>query len=607
MVSTKKFSEFNDGGVLVEGETTVGLKGTTNSKFATPPQFLPAGPTIDRPSPATNGMIRYNTELNLYEYYNGTDWVQFEDSGDVANILARLAAHTPGNGASMIGLLNQAGVANKTVQDMADATFIVQSNNGSLANAQYLDTLPTGFLISQSGLGIVESRQFQDSLNQIEWTNASGTGNPVAHLSATLQLPGTLQLGGAMDAANFAITNVPTPVNGGDAVNKAYADSLITGLTFIDPVLVCDTANFDATYDNGVAGVGATLTANVNGAANVDGVALTIGDRVLFPLQTNQVHNGIYEVTQVGDGSNPAIYTRTTDYDTPAEIVPGDIVVVQDGTVNGGTLWIQTAVITTIGTDPIQFSELSLGGNFVTLNTTQTITGQKTMTALIATLVGDLNTNGNALVSGAGQNISITPGAGGEIQLTSATLQNNLDGDMNRGVNFADPINPQDVATKGYVDTTAGGIPTGFVSFFAGTSAPAGWAVANGAAISRTTFAALFAAIGTTWGVGDGSTTFNLPDLRGRAPVGSGGTSDATLGNAVGSVGGTRTVSLTAAQNGPHTHTYTRPQTVTANLAPGGVTTRPNPVQTLNTGSSGSGAPHNNIQPSAVLLPCIKL
>ena len=57
--------------------------------------------------------------------------------------------------------------------------------------------------------------------------------------------------------------------------------------------------------------------------------------------------------------------------------------------------------------------------------------------------------------------------------------------------------------------------PSGQIAFFAGSRAPAGWLKANGAAVSRTAYAALFAAIGTTYGAGDGSTTFNLPDLRG--------------------------------------------------------------------------------------------
>jgi microcystin-dependent protein len=63
-------------------------------------------------------------------------------------------------------------------------------------------------------------------------------------------------------------------------------------------------------------------------------------------------------------------------------------------------------------------------------------------------------------------------------------------------------------------------LPAGAVQFHAGSTAPAGWLKANGAAISRTAYAALFAAIGTTYGAGDGSTTFNLPDLRGEFPRG---------------------------------------------------------------------------------------
>lgn len=59
------------------------------------------------------------------------------------------------------------------------------------------------------------------------------------------------------------------------------------------------------------------------------------------------------------------------------------------------------------------------------------------------------------------------------------------------------------------------GVPAGAIGHFAMASAPPGWLKANGAALSRTTYAALFSAIGTTYGTGDGSTTFNLPDLRG--------------------------------------------------------------------------------------------
>ena len=74
------------------------------------------------------------------------------------------------------------------------------------------------------------------------------------------------------------------------------------------------------------------------------------------------------------------------------------------------------------------------------------------------------------------------------------------------------------LAADGTVTFPSGGgglIPSGAVFYFAASTAPTGYLKANGAAISRTTYAALFAAIGTTFGSGDGSTTFNLPDLRG--------------------------------------------------------------------------------------------
>jgi microcystin-dependent protein len=72
------------------------------------------------------------------------------------------------------------------------------------------------------------------------------------------------------------------------------------------------------------------------------------------------------------------------------------------------------------------------------------------------------------------------------------------------------------------------GVPAGAVMDFAMNAAPAGWLACDGAAVSRTTYAALFAAIGTTWGAGDGSTTFQLPDMRGYFRRGAGTNSDGT-------------------------------------------------------------------------------
>ena len=91
----------------------------------------------------------------------------------------------------------------------------------------------------------------------------------------------------------------------------------------------------------------------------------------------------------------------------------------------------------------------------------------------------------------------------------------------------------------------------GMVQMFAGSTAPTGWLMCDGSAVSRTTYATLFSVIGTTWGSGDGSTTFNLPDLRGRAPVGA-GTGSGLTARSLAAKGGSQNIQA-------HTHAFTQP------------------------------------------------
>lgn len=199
------------------------------------------------------------------------------------------------------------------------------------------------------------------------------------------------------------------------------------------------------------------------------------------------------------------------------------------------------------------------------------------------------------------------------------------------------------------VHTAAALNPAGAMVMFGGASAPTGWLLCDGAAVSRTTYAILFAAIGTTWGVGDGSTTFNVPDLRGRAPIGSGqgsGLTNRTLGSKLGE----ESHALTLAENGSHAHTgglhahtgglhthtggahqhslpshiheagYTatyggtgKLESTTGSTGSGGnvATSSNGNVATSSDGavattSSGSGTAHNTMQPSAVVNFIIK-
>lgn len=103
-----------------------------------------------------------------------------------------------------------------------------------------------------------------------------------------------------------------------------------------------------------------------------------------------------------------------------------------------------------------------------------------------------------------GKNASTTQA--GIVQLSSATNSDRED--------MAATPKAVKAAYDKAVEAAANDLPSGAVMYFAGQTAPAGWLKADGAAVSRTTYAALFAAIGTTYGAGDGRNTFNLPDLR---------------------------------------------------------------------------------------------
>lgn len=142
--------------------------------------------------------------------------------------------------------------------------------------------------------------------------------------------------------------------------------------------------------------------------------------------------------------------------------------------------------------------------------------------------------------------------------------------------------------------------PIGVVKMWVTGTPPTKYLLCDGSAVSRATYAELFTLMGTTFGAGDGSTTFNLPDMRRRVPVGAGGTGSGTLGNAVGNTGGEEDHTLVEAEMPAHTHSYNTYVNSTATQAGTGVN-RLNSNQILQTGSTGGDGAHNNMQPSIVL------
>lgn len=166
------------------------------------------------------------------------------------------------------------------------------------------------------------------------------------------------------------------------------------------------------------------------------------------------------------------------------------------------------------------------------------------------------------------------------------------------------------------------GVVSGMLVAFGGTVVPNGWLECNGAAVSRTTHAALFTAIGTTWGAGDGATTFNLPDLRGRVAMGRNAT------RAIAATGGSDTHTLTVDEMPAHGHGIEALKIKRwAGADPGdGPKESRSGVDTIRTtsfrvpqppletypalagtiGIKGGGAAHNNLQPYAVTMVLIK-
>ena len=196
---------------------------------------------------------------------------------------------------------------------------------------------------------------------------ASG-GTGASNAGAARTALGAAALGANTDITSIALTSGTiqnAPTSGTDIVNKAYADSIASGINFHQAVRLATVAALPAyTYNNGSSGVGATITANANGALSIDGVAVVAGNRVLIKDEVGaaQANHGVYVVTQTGNGSTPFILTRATDFDSTGtgvdQIDAGDFFLVTAGATQSNTSWVQqTPLPITVGTTPIIFSQ----------------------------------------------------------------------------------------------------------------------------------------------------------------------------------------------------------------------------------------------------------
>ena len=256
------------------------------------------------------------------------------------------------------------------------------------------------------------------------WLDASG--NVVQNQFTSMNVTGTATINVATLTSGTIST---TPASGTDIANKQYVDTMTAaGIHFHEPVRVESPINLNATYNNGTAGVGATLTnAGTQTALVIDGIAVSVNDRVLVYEQTTQTQNGIYTVTNIGSGSTNWVLTRATDADTyesasPNGLSEGSTVFVQQGATGAGeTYTCNTTGTIVFGTTNITFAQISSAqiysaGTGLTLNAT---TFSITNTGVTAQTYGNAGQVPQIAINAQGQ---ITSASNVGIAITAANV-----------------------------------------------------------------------------------------------------------------------------------------------------------------------------------------
>lgn len=270
----------------------------------------------------------------------------------------------------------------------------------------------------------------------IDFTVVDDAGNSRTNVI----LPAMVHIAGSTMTGNLILNGDPTlPLQ---AATKEYVDSLAAGLSPRTSCRVATTGALTVIYNNGAAGVGATLTNNgAQAALSIDSVSLSVNDRVLVKDQASQFQNGIYTVTDVGSGATNWVMTRATDYDqaSPSEVSAGSYTVISAGTVNAAGLWVETGPGPfVIGTTAIIFSlfnsaanlsaaaPITLTGNVIGITTPLAATygGTGVANSNTITLGGNISTAGNFTTSGANPLTFTTTGATNVTLPTTGTLVN---------------------------------------------------------------------------------------------------------------------------------------------------------------------------------------
>lgn len=283
------------------------------------------------------------------------------------------------------------------------ASGAISISDGAIANTKLTNSSVT---VGTTEVALGATATALAGLTELTVDNLNMNGNEISAATGDISLnPGT---GGTVDVNGNRITGLAEPTQGSDAATKSYVDAVAEGLHVheqVHAIVVTPLATVTGgtvTYDNGTAGVGATLTLSTAldiAGGDLDGdTDITTNDRILIAGEASAAHNGIYVLTST------TVLTRAADFDTSAEVAGGDFVFVTHGTIYADTGWVVGEAVGTVGTDAVTWVQFSGAGTY-TAGAGLTLTGTEFTLNVAAT--GGLEISGGDLqldstVAGAG-------------------------------------------------------------------------------------------------------------------------------------------------------------------------------------------------------------
>lgn len=275
-----------------------------------------------------------------YDDAAGTTTISGEDATDSNKGIASFSANdfSVSSGAVTVkagGISNTQLAGSIAISKLATSSLTIGSDTISLGGTQ----------TDLNGITSLDVDNITIDGNTVSTTNSNGNLALVPNGTGSVTVPS-----GYEARAGFSSDSL---------VNKTYVDSVANGLDVKASVRVATTTNLAANYNNGAG----TLTASSNGAISVDGVTLSLNDRVLVKNQSVAAQNGFYKVTTTGSGSAVFVLTRTPDADAASELTSGAFTFTEEGTSNADNGYVlSTNGSITLGTTSINFEQFSGAG-----------------------------------------------------------------------------------------------------------------------------------------------------------------------------------------------------------------------------------------------------